>query len=90
MTPSGVNGPDLILSPYAKLFIRFAWECKNVEKLNIWQAIKQAEGHSAKTGLPPAVCIGRNRTDPYVAIRLSDFCDLLRSSLKEEADLTAK
>ena len=45
VTPSGVNGVDLKLSSEAKTKIPFAIEVKNQERLNIWEALKQAESH---------------------------------------------
>lgn len=73
VTPSGINGPDVQLSPYAKRRFPFAIECKNQEKLSIWSALKQCEDNAKKFGGIPMLVFGRNRTQPYVCIPLSDL-----------------
>lgn len=73
VTPSGVNGPDVQLSPYAKRRFPFAIECKNQEKLAIWQALAQCEDNAKKFGGIPMLVFGRNRTQPYVCIPLADL-----------------
>ena len=75
VTPSGVNGPDLQLSPYAKKEFPFAIECKNQERINLWQAIEQSEGH-AKDGMTPLLCITRNRAKVYAVIELEKFIEI--------------
>ena len=37
----GESGEDIQLSPAARKLIPFAFECKNQEKLNIWESLKQ-------------------------------------------------
>ena len=43
ITPSGVPGDDLLLSPAAQKIYPLSVECKNVEKLTIWGALAQGE-----------------------------------------------
>ena len=74
VTPSGVNGPDLQLSPKAQKLFPFNIEVKNQERLNIWAALKQCLNHGAKA---PLVAFTRNRDDMYVAIRLNDFLNVV-------------
>lgn len=71
VTPSGVQGSDIQLSPKAKRLFPFCVESKNVEKIAIWAAIEQAEEHCKKEGGFPMVVFARNRTAPYVCIPLS-------------------
>jgi hypothetical protein len=71
VTPSGVQGSDVQLSPKAKRLFPFCVESKNVEKIAIWAAIEQAEEHAKKEGGFPMVVFARNRTAPYVCIPLS-------------------
>lgn len=73
VTPSGVTGPDLQLSPLAKRMFPFEVEAKNQESLNIWSAIKQAEEHAKKGSGVPMVVFARNRQEPYVAIPMSEL-----------------
>jgi len=60
VTPSGVTGPDLHLSPFASAHYPLKIEAKNVEKLNIWAAIRQCEAHDGEG--EPVLFFKRNRT----------------------------
>lgn len=74
----GESGIDVKLSEAARRVIPYAFESKNVEKINIWDAIKQAEANATKEQLIPAVMFGRNRMpEPYVAVSLSHFLELM-------------
>lgn len=77
VVPSGVTGEDLWLSPTARALLPYAFECKNVERLNVWDAIEQAYGHvkdGDKGRLFPALVISRNRMpEPWVCVPLSVF-----------------
>ena len=79
VTPSGVNGPDIYLSPRAKEVYPFAIECKNQERINIWDALKQALGHVKGSTDTPLLAFTKNREkDIYVSLRLKDFLKLIR------------
>lgn len=79
VTPSGVTGEDLWLSPAARLWFPFIIECKNQEKLSIWEALKQAESHKKEGDKRvPLLCFSRNRSDTYVALKLSDLLNLIK------------
>lgn len=71
-------GTDIQLSPLAHGVFPYSVECKNVERLNVWGALSQAE-RNAKDGTTALLVFGRNRTEPYVAMRLTEFMQLLRS-----------
>ena len=71
-TPSGVNGPDVQLSPAARRKFPFAVEAKNVESLALKESWAQARAHSALTGLTPLLVFSRNRSAPCVILRLGD------------------
>lgn len=78
VTSSGCTGEDLKLSPAAREKYPLAIECKNQEKLNIWDAMEQARGH-AKEGVKPVVMFTRNHEGRvYVALELEDFLWLTR------------
>lgn len=60
-------------------------EVKRVEKLNIWKALEQVEEYSRQNHAKPSVVFRRNRTPEwYIAIRLSDWVDLLKSKKRSE------
>lgn len=66
-TSMGASGNDILLSTEAKKIFPFSVECKNVERLNIWKAIEQAESNVDKN-TTPIVFIKKNRTKPYVVV----------------------
>jgi len=72
----GAGGEDLLLSPAARRIYPYSVECKNVEKLNIWEAIRQARGHSDKH--QPLVAFTRNGEESYVTIEMEEFLELCR------------
>ena len=63
----GMTGEDIILSPAARKIIPYSFECKNVERLNIWSAITQAETN-APEDCTPVTIIKRNHSKVYVII----------------------
>ena len=42
----GAGGEDLIMARAARQKFPFSVECKNVEKLNVWEAYEQAKSNS--------------------------------------------
>lgn len=77
VTPSGVPGVDLHLSPKAMEKYPFAVECKNQEALNIWASLAQAETHKPGT---PILFFKRNRSDLYCALKATDLMKLLNKA----------
>lgn len=65
--PMGSSGDDVVLSAAAKRIIPFDTEVKNVEKLSIWDAIKQARKRR-DPGRPPIVVAMRNRQHPVAVL----------------------
>tara|TARA_Y100001973_G_C5141514_1_gene303172 strand:+ start:501 stop:857 length:357 start_codon:yes stop_codon:yes gene_type:complete len=72
----GMTGEDIVLSPAAKKIIPYSFECKNVEKLNIWSALEQAEDNC--DGRTPVVVFKRNRSKTYVAIEFSEWLKTIK------------
>ena len=71
----GESGEDIILSPAARDLIPFSFECKNQERLNIWESLSQAEQNCDK--YIPAVVFKRNRTKTYIALELEEFLKII-------------
>lgn len=71
----GESGEDVKLSPAARKKFPFSIEVKNVERLNIWQALTQAEANAEK--YTPLLAFRRNRTKMYVALPLAAFLELV-------------
>jgi hypothetical protein len=76
VTSSGDTGEDLKFSPKAREVYPWSTECKVQESLNIWAALKQAEGHSDK--YPGVLFFKRNRTKLYAAMDAETFVRLCR------------
>ena len=74
----GVNGEDIVLSPAARKLIPYSIECKNVERLNIWQCLQQAEDNTHET-CSPALVIKKNQINPYITIPLYLWIDLIQA-----------
>ena len=75
-TSMGAGGEDVQLSPAARRHFPFAVECKNVEKLNVWNAYEQAEANSGKH--EPLLVMKKNRKKPLVVLDAEAFMDLLK------------
>ena len=71
----GESGEDIILSPAARDLIPFSFECKNQERLNIWESLSQAEENSNKH--IAALVFKRNRTKTYITLELEEFLKII-------------
>ena len=71
----GETGEDIKLSPAARRLIPYSFECKNQEKLSIWEALNQAAENSGD--YPPVLIFKRNRSKTYVTIELEEFIKLI-------------
>jgi hypothetical protein len=72
----GENGVDVKLSEKAKEYFDFNVECKNVERLNLWESWKQA---TSRPGAMPLLVIKRNKSKPLVVMDMNDFFNMLKS-----------
>jgi hypothetical protein len=73
----GEAGEDIKLSPAARKLFAYSVECKNTEKLNIWDALKQAAANT-KDNTIPALFFRRNKSKTYVAIEAEHFVQLIK------------
>ena len=71
----GETGEDIKLSPAARREIPFSFECKNQEKINIWESLNQAEANSGD--YPPVLIFKRNRSKTYAVLEIDDFIDII-------------
>lgn len=78
-TLMGDSGTDIKLSPAARKVFPYSVEAKNQEKLNIWEALKQAESN-CKEGTYPALFFKRNNTKTYVVIESEHFFELVKKN----------
>jgi len=77
----GMSGEDIVLSPAAKRVIRYSFECKNQERLNLWSSLEQAESNCEDRS--PVLVFKRNRSKIYVAIEFDHFIEMIDQKLKE-------
>ena len=77
----GESGEDIILSPAARDIIPYSFECKNQERLNIWESLTQAEDNC--NDYTAAVVFKRNRTNTYIALELEEFLKIIGETINE-------
>ena len=70
----GMSGEDIVLSPAAKRVIPYSFECKNQERLNLWEAYSQAESNCGDH--QPIVFLKKNNHKPLVLVDADYFVGL--------------
>lgn len=74
-TSMGAQGEDVQLSARARENIPFSFECKNQERLNVWEAIEQSKSNCK--GYTPLVVMKKNKSEPHVILSLDDFLKVI-------------
>ena len=74
-TSMGASGEDLLLSPAARKLFPFSVECKNQERLNIWDSLSQAEENAGPH--IPLLVFKRNRSKTYISMEINDLIKIL-------------
>ena len=69
----GAGGEDLIMARAAREKFPYSIECKNQEKINIWEAYSQASSNSGNH--EPIVFIKKNGKKPLVVLDAEYFLD---------------
>jgi len=75
----GAGGEDLIMARAAREKFPFSVECKNVEKLNVWEAYEQAKANSGS--YEPVVFFKKNNQKPKVMVDAEYFIHLVAKTL---------
>jgi hypothetical protein len=70
----GAGGEDLIMARAARSKFPFSIECKNVERLNVWEAYDQAKANSGD--YEPIVVMKKNHKKPLVVVDAEYFIKL--------------
>jgi hypothetical protein len=70
----GAGGEDLIMARAARSKFPYSIECKNVEKLNVWDAYSQASENSGN--YEPIVVMKKNGKKPLVVVDAEYFMRL--------------
>ena len=73
----GAGGEDLIMARSARQKFPYSIECKNQEKINIWESYKQANENSKD--YEPVVVLKRNNHKPLVLIDAESFVKLIKN-----------
>ena len=74
----GAGGEDLIMARAAREKFPYSIECKNVEKLNVWEAYKQAEENSKD--YEPVVVMKKNTHKTLVVLDAEHFVKIHKDS----------
>ena len=72
----GAGGEDLIMARAAREKFPFSIECKNVEKLNVWEAYKLASENSKD--YEPIVVMKKNNHKALVVLDAEKFVKILK------------
>ena len=72
----GAGGEDLIMARAARAKFPHSIECKNVEKLNIWEAYEQASTNCGD--YQPIVVMKKNGKKPLVVVDAEYYISLFR------------
>ena len=78
----GAGGEDLIMSKAARNKFPYSVECKNQERMNIWQAWEQANNN--KGIYEPLVVIKKNGVRPLVVLDAENFLDMIKDYNNDE------
>ena len=70
----GAGGEDLIMARAARHHFPYSIECKNVEKLNVWEAYKQAKENSKD--YEPLVVMKKNNHKALVVLDAEHFVQI--------------
>ena len=71
----GESGEDIKMARAAREKVPYSIECKNVEKLNVWEAYSQASENCGD--YEPLLIMKKNRKKPLVVLDAESFFDLL-------------
>ena len=74
----GMVGEDIIITPHARKYLPFTFECKNTERLEMWKAIEQAEKNNSFDSYNSIIVFKKNQKKPHVAMSWETFELLLR------------
>ena len=80
----GESGEDIKLSPIAQDLIPYSFECKNQERLNIWDSLRQAELNSEDR--IPVLVYKRNRSKVYISMEANSFLSIISKEISSTKD----
>lgn len=78
----GESGIDIKLSSLARKLFPYAVECKNTEKLNLFEAWNQATANAEKENLSPLLIVKKNRTKAVMVMDAEHGFSLLQENAR--------
>ena len=78
--PMSQSGTDIRLSEKAKCLFKFDVEAKNVESINVWKAVEQAQSNQSE-GCDWLVFLKKNGKQPIVVMDSNTFFKLMEKIL---------
>ena len=72
----GMTGEDIVLTPHARVVIPYSFECKNVERLNVWKSFEQCKTNAGDQ--TPILVIKKNRETPKVVMELEEWLSIIK------------
>ena len=72
----GAGGEDVVMARAAREKFPFSVECKNTERLNVWDAYDQACANSGD--YEPLLVMKKNRKKPLVVMDAETFVKLIK------------
>ena len=78
----GAGGEDLIMARAAREKFPYSVECKNVEKLNVWDAYDQAKANCGN--YEPIVIMKKNGKKPLAIVDAEYFINLNKEKKKRK------
>jgi hypothetical protein len=73
----GAGGEDVVMARAAREKFPYSVECKNVERLNVWDAYDQACANSGE--YEPLLVMKKNRKKPLVVMDAESFINLVKN-----------
>tara|TARA_Y100000592_G_C5448906_1_gene307616 strand:- start:505 stop:876 length:372 start_codon:yes stop_codon:yes gene_type:complete len=80
----GAGGEDLIMARDARKKFPCSIECKNQEKINLWESYEQAKENSKS--YEPIVVMKRNKSKPLVLVDAEYFVQLHNNNNNRSSD----
>ena len=80
----GAGGEDLIMARDARKKFPYSIECKNQEKINLWESYEQAKENSKS--YEPIVVMKRNKSKPLVLVDAEYFVQLHNNNNNRSSD----
>lgn len=77
--PMGSQGEDLIMAKAAKTLFPYSIECKNQERVNVWDSYKQSTSNCGN--YEPLLVIKKNNHKPLVVVDAEYFIQLHKDKI---------